>query len=67
MFHSRTQVDELIKVCSEHLINVLETTEENIVSLLNLMVVFQHEMAGECYVWNCFKIPHNNNKVKLQQ
>ncbi len=39
-------MDELIDVCSQHLINVVETTEENVVSLLDLCVLYEQMTGG---------------------
>ncbi len=42
----RMQVEELLKVCSQRLIDVVEVTEENVVSLLDLTLLYPQEMTG---------------------
>ncbi len=39
-------MDDLTKKCSQRLIDVVVVTEENVVSLLHLCVVYNEEMAG---------------------
>ncbi len=40
------QVEELTKLCSQQLIDVMVVEQENVLSLLDLIAVYQQEMAG---------------------